>query len=201
MRRFMGSAMMLALAATSTLAVTLEAQQAQQAPVVPRPRPVGGLDTRPLSQSPASAAHRTTGPANVRGWGTTRPVHPEPPYRPSRVGIYPRRAPLRGVYPLAVVDAPYPRAGIVVVSPQNDAAARQTDAAGPSWMPTPQRPEWRIDTTEAPAQAWRDLVVTDAVCTFDGDCVRRERKTRAPWVAACRCYAFRDALGRVWQVD
>lgn len=197
MRRFTGLAMALMVPAilaaqrSPVIARPTLGRLPQPAPppVVPRPAPIGGLATRPLSPYPAASGH-----------GTTRSLRPEPPYRASRVGTYPYRTFRRGVYPLAVVDAPYPRLG-VVAPPHVGEPVRQDEPSGRLWTPTVDKPRWRVDSTERPVQAWRDLVVTDVVCTPDGDCVQRERKTRAPWVAACRCYAFRDALGRAWRVE
>ncbi len=68
------------------------------------------------------------------------------------------------------------------------------------WYPTMDKPSWRVDSTLAPVQAWRDLIVRDAVCDSDGNCREREQKTRAPWVATCRCYVLTDAVGRRWEI-
>jgi hypothetical protein len=49
--------------------------------------------------------------------------------------------------------------------------------------------------------AWRDLIVTDELCDARGVCSDRVRRLRAPWVATCACYAFRDAYARLWRVE
>jgi hypothetical protein len=151
----------------------------------PTPTPIGGLRTRPLSSASDAPDYDAR--------SSTRPVRPVRPYRGSRVGVY----------PLAVADAPLIRGGAVVLYPDRDVVREtvQESAAGRLWYPTVDRPRWRIDSSLAPVQAWRDVIVADVVCDGNGVCLERESRVRAPWVAACRCYQFADALGRRYIVE
>lgn len=146
----------------------------------PTPTPIGGLRTRPLSSENDARS-------------STRPVRPVRPYRGNRVGMY----------PLRVADAPILRGGAVVLFGQGDEerGTVRESAAGRLWYPTVERPRWRIDSALAPVQAWRDVIVADVVCDGNGVCLERESRIRAPWVAACRCYQFADALGRRYIVE
>lgn len=142
----------------------------------PTATPIGGLRTRPLSSENDARS-------------STRPVRPVRPYRGSRVGVY----------PLRVADAPLARGGAVVLYEERGTV--QESSAGRLWYPTVDRPRWRVDSTLAPVQAWRDIIVADVVCDGNGVCLERESRIRAPWVAACRCYQFADALGRRYIVE
>lgn len=138
----------------------------------PTPVPIGGLRTQPI---PGAGVRRPqgTGVAPVRG----------------------RFAP--GVVPLAVADAPVLQRG-VVVQPEPTAVATGAVAY---WTPTAQRPRWVQDSSVVPVQAWRDLIVTDVVCNPVGECRDRQQRVRARWIAGCACYAFADALSRIWRVE
>lgn len=138
----------------------------------PTPVPIGGLRTQPIPGA-GTRGPRGTGVSPVRG----------------------RFAP--GVIPLAVADAPLLQRGVVV---QPEASA-DGNGAGPYWTPTAQRPRWKQDSSVVPVQAWRDLIVTDMVCNPAGVCRDRLQRVRARWIAACACYAFADALNRVWRVE
>ena len=69
------------------------------------------------------------------------------------------------------------------------------------WTPTAERPRWVLDTTVAPVQAWRDLIVSDVVCDAYAYCVDRVQRLRARWLPACACYAFADGWNRIWRVE
>ncbi len=141
----------------------------------PTATPVGGLTTRPIPPAGARGA-RGTGVSVVRG--------------AERLG---------GVIPLAVADAPNITRG-VVVSPPDDRAWNPAVARA-YWTPTAERPRWVRDSSVAPVQAWRDLIVSDVVCNPVAVCLERQQRVRAPWIAACGCYAFADGLNRIWRVD
>ena len=100
---------------------------------------------------------------------------------------------------LSVADAPVLHGGIVV-NARREAVSR-LNAAGAVWMPTTEPPRWTRDSTLAQVQAWRDLIVTDVMCSGLGECVERRQRVRARWVAGCRCYAFADGWNRIWRVD
>lgn len=124
----------------------------------------------------------------------TVPIPPAGARGPRGTGVSViRGVPLRGVIPLAVADAPPVGGGIVITQSSPDVPA------GMVWTPTAERPRWVVDSSVAPVQAWRDLIVTDVVCNRAATCVERRQRVRARWVATCRCYAFADGLGRVWK--
>ncbi len=161
-------------------------------PAAPTPRKIGGLETRPLG-SPAPEARQGSNTSQGRR-GLLR--------RPYAFVLYDQFG--NGYYPLAVADAPYPRSGVVMRNssqPERASAEQYARYAAPRWFPTVDKPTWRTDTTLTPVQAWRDLIVNDFVCDAGGTCIQREQRVRAPWVAACRCYMFADALGRKWEVN
>ena len=109
------------------------------------------------------------------------------------------RIPLGSTVWYSVADAPVLHGGIVVNAPRN--AGSRLNAAPVVWMPTTEPPRWTRDSTLAPVQAWRDLIVTDVGCSGLGECVERRQRVRARWVAGCRCYAFADGWNRIWRVD
>ena len=97
--------------------------------------------------------------------------------------------------PLLVADAPVTQSGVVITA---QGTAYGTPAM---WTPTAERPRWVQDSSVAPVQAWRDLIVTDVVCNRAATCVERRQRVRARWVANCACYAFADAWNRIWRVE
>ena len=103
----------------------------------------------------------------------------------------------RGMFPLAVVDAPRSRGGIVPAAAEPSTAWR----TWPSWTPTAERPRWIYDASVTRVDAWRDLIVTDVVCNGAGTCLERRQRVRARWIAGCACYAFADGWSRVWRVE
>jgi hypothetical protein len=101
---------------------------------------------------------------------------------------------VRGWADLRVIDAPLPRAG-VVIDPAERAPLR------PQWTPTYEKPTWVRDSTAEPSVMWRSLIVRDVVCNLAGSCTPRTSRVRAGWIARCDCYAFADGLGRIWMVE
>lgn len=185
----------------------------------PRPTPIGGLQTRPLNAPrPIGSMNGDRGRDGYgdrygngdrernRDWNRdgnrdgyrdgnrdgyrdgTRRAGPPP-----RIYGYPY-SPLG--YGIGVADAPLPRGGVIYYDDRVD-----TRSVRPTWFPTVDRPRWRRDDRVTPVQAWVDLIVNDIVCDGYGTCMERESRARAPWVAACRCYVFTDALGRRWEVE
>ncbi len=178
------SQLVIALGALGVVCLPITDAAGQRAPLVgtvapgavgapaPTPVPIGGLRTQPIPG------------AGVRG--------------PQGTGVSPVRGRFApGVVPLAVADAPVLPRGVVVHSdpPTVD------EGGGLYWTPTAQRPRWVQDSSVVPVQAWRDLIVTDVVCNPAGACRDRQQRVRARWIAACACYAFADALSRIWRVE
>jgi hypothetical protein len=141
-------------------------------PVQPPP-PIGGLRTTPLSR------------------GDVAPLPPDAPRHGSHFH--------GGVIPLRVIDAPLLRGGAVVMQAAPQAASGEY--AVPRWWPTADRPHWRADPSAERVDAWRDLIVSDIVCTGSGVCLERESRVRARWAASCGCYLFADGLNRIWRVE
>jgi hypothetical protein len=178
------SRLVIVLGAIGAAFVPVMAAVGQRAPLVgtiapgavgapaPTPVPIGGLRTQPIPGAGARGP-RGTGVTPIRG----------------------RFAP--GVVPLAVADASVLQRGVVVQAE----APPNGPGASPYWTPTAQRPRWRQDSSVAPVQAWRDLIVTDVVCNPSATCLERHQRVRARWIAGCACYAFADALSRVWRVE
>ncbi|MBY0491644.1 MAG: hypothetical protein K2R93_17530 [Gemmatimonadaceae bacterium] len=135
--------------------------------------------------APSAIGPAVPQPAPIGGLRTT----PLPSGRAPGTG-----AALRGWADLRVIDAPLPRAG-VVVEPAERAPLR------PQWTPTYDKPTWVRDSTAEPSALWRSLIVRDVVCNFSGSCIPRTSRVRAGWIARCDCYAFADGLGRVWMVE
>lgn len=105
----------------------------------------------------------------------------------------------RGAYwPLRVIDAPLSRGGVVVNASPSAAARAPRPLA---WTPTAEKPRWVVDSTLSTVQSQRDLIVTDVVCNYAGDCRERRQRVAARWVARCGCYAFADGWNRVWRVE
>lgn len=156
---------------------------------------------RPLTGSVAPGAVGAPAPtATPIGGLKTVPIPKATPRVPGGTGVGLARGAQRlpGMYPLVVADAPYLQRG-VVVSPGNTGSAE--GYRGAYWTPTAERPQWVRDTTVAPVQAWRDLIVADVVCNAAAECVERRQRVRAPWIATCGCYAFADGLNRIWRVE
>jgi hypothetical protein len=178
------SRLVIALGAIGAAFVPVMAAGGQRPPLVgtvspgavgapaPTPVPIGGLRTQPIPGAGVRGP-RGTGVSTVPG----------------------RFAP--GVIPLAVADAPLLQRGVVI---QPDASNGSPGAVS-YWTPTAQRPRWTQDSSVVPVQAWRDLIVTDVVCTPAGVCRDRQQRVRARWIAGCACYAFADALNRIWKVE
>ena len=161
-------------------------------PAAPTPVPIGGLRTRPLD---APASHGDLGVRQSR-----------PPGDAGHRGSYDGRPSsrrfgdgygygFRDGYRYGMTDAPLPRGVSVRIVPR---VSRPVSTL--TWLPTGDRPRWRVDSSLTRVQAWRDLLVNDVVCDGVGTCMERERRIRAPWVPVCRCYLFTDALGRRWEV-
>lgn len=152
-------------------------------PAAPTAVPIGGLHTRPLRGSSEHLRHltATTAPGNVGSTG----------------GVYRDRD---GQYYVPVRDAPLSRYGVVVTdySDHTYVAGAAMDAR--RWIPSTAKPRWVVDTTVQTVDAWRDVIVTDVVCRFDGMCAERQQHLRARWIAGCGCYAFFDAWNRLWRV-
>lgn len=153
-------------------------------PPAPGPVPVGGLTTRPLTNTKnlrVRAEHRATDRSHGDGY--------------SRFGY-------EGTL-LHIVDAPYRPYGVAsrgdVASDRVELNGRTGGFAG--WLPTPAKPQWTRDTTVTPVEAWRDLIVTDVVCNGAGLCVERQQRIRARWIASYGCYAFFDGWNRLWRVE
>lgn len=153
-------------------------------PAAPTPTPIGGLRTRPLNAPVPVGEYRRPG-QNRRPGAAYREGFRDG-YRYGNGYGY-------GIG-YGVIDAPLQRGGVVVYG--NSAPAPRA----PAWYPTGDKPRWRVDSSLVPVQAWRDLIVNDVVCDGYGTCMEREQRVRAPWIAACRCYLFTDALGRRWEV-
>lgn len=178
-------------------------------PAAPTPAPIGGLRTRPLNEPGPHLYDRSSRVPRVGDRDAPRDGHRDRPRDGYRDGYrngyrdgfrYPVDA--YGLsYGYAVPDAPLPRGAVVYsgITPGN--ATRDNGVRTRSWFPTADRPRWRVDSTLAPVQAWRDLIVSDTVCDGAGTCINREQRMRAPWVPVCRCYLFTDALGRRWEVE
>ncbi len=137
----------------------------------------------------------------------TRPILPAAGHEPSGTGVTTRRGGSRlgGIVALAVADAPLVRGG-VLVRPYDGTDDRRGIPADRQyrteyWTPTAERPRWTQDSSVAPVQAWRDLIVTDVVCNPAATCLERHQRVRARWIAGCACYAFADALNRIWRVE
>ena len=137
----------------------------------------------------------------------TRPILPAAGHEPSGTGVTTRRGGSRlgGIVALAVADAPLVRGG-VLVSPYDGTDDRRGIPADRQyrteyWTPTAERPRWTQDSSVAPVQAWRDLIVTDVVCNPAATCLERHQRVRARWIAGGACYAFADALNRIWRVE
>jgi hypothetical protein len=95
------------------------------------------------------------------------------------------------------MDAPKALHGVVVT----DRSTASQDPPIGVWTPTAEPPRWVVDSSAVPVQAWRDLIVTDHVCSVNGVCVERRQRLRARWIARCACYAFADGWNRIWRVD
>lgn len=111
------------------------------------------------------------------------------------------------VVPLRVPDAALLRGSAVrtrALSGNENGADVERDATlspRSRWIPTADAPTWRRDPRVRPVDGWRDLIVSDVVCSTSGGCQRREYAVRAPWVARCGCYAFTDGWNRLWRVE
>jgi hypothetical protein len=176
--------------------------------IIPRWQTVSGLVGAILSVSVPTEAQSTGTRAPLMGTvGATAFGAPAPTASPigglsgrplagSPVGA--PRAAGQGrpaVVPLRVLDAPRTRSGFVTTDSPDDVAPRT------AWMPTAAAPTWRRDPRVRPVDGWRDLIVTDVVCTIAGACRQREQAVRAAWVARCGCYAFADGWNRLWRVE
>lgn len=152
-------------------------------------------------------------PAHAQGMRTRPPSGPVVP-RPSNIGGLPtvpipstgRRptlwipSPATGGSWYWVADAPVLNGGVVVYGTDENGMTPYR-APREIWIPTAERPRWVRDTTVAPVQAWRDLIVSDVVCDNYGYCVDRVQRIRARWMATCACYAFADGWNRIWRVE
>jgi hypothetical protein len=121
--------------------------------------------------------------------------------RPNRAseGADARRHSIEGEFLLyGVTDAPaYQRGGsTLLVQPLSS-----TTGNAPQWYPSPAPPQWRVVTDAHPVQAWRQIEVTDVVCSANGACGAVHTMLLARWAPALRGYAFTDRLGRVWRVE
>jgi hypothetical protein len=141
--------------------------------------------------NPRAVAPPVQQPAPIGGIRTTPIGTPAPVARDLRRPHY--RYP-GGFIPLRVIDAPVLRGGAVVVYDD-------TRDIGPRWFPTADQPKWRVDSLAPRVDAWRDIIVEDAICTDTGVCMERVTRMRARWSAYCNCYRFADAMGRVWRVE
>lgn len=139
---------------------------------VQQPAPLGGLRTVPLT---------AVNPSVRRAAGT--------PLRGSAL-----RTGFATTMLTRVTDARTPSVGVVM----HDAPEVM---AAPTWMPSYAPPRWVHDSTAPASPLWRTLFVTDVLCNFAGRCVERTQRLQARWIARCDCYAFGDALGRVWRVE
>jgi hypothetical protein len=159
-----------------------------------------GLAHSARAQTGASVSPRAVGPAAPTatpiGGLRTRPIGG------SSVGataatIAPGRRPDGLRWP-RVADAPRQNAGVVV----DEGDARDWRGPAVVWTPTADAPHWRRDEAVRQVDAWRDLIVTDVVCSsVTGSCRERQQRVRAPWIARCGCYAFADGWNRRWRVE
>ena len=152
-------------------------------------------------------------PVHAQGMTSRPPSGPVVP-RPSNIGGLPtvplpstgRRPTLWIPSPATngswywVADAPVLNGGIVVYGTDETSMTVYREPRE-RWIPTAERPRWVRDTSVTPVQAWRDLIVSDVMCDNYGYCVDRVQRIRAPWVAACACYAFADGWRRIWRVE
>lgn len=140
----------------------------------------------------ASVSWRAVGPAapvaTPIGGLVTRPL--------SSAGLPAPRRIYRGGVLVNVADAPRTNAGVVV----NDEDTN-TPRFSATWTPTAEAPRWRRDDRVRQVDAWRDLIVSDVVCSAAGVCRPREQRVRAPWLPRCGCYAFADGWNRLWRVE
>lgn len=154
-------------------------------PPAPVPVPIGGLRTRPLSVAPVDvwraddASQTADGSALGRRHGVGAGYWRDP-Y--GRVHVRDAGTRVYGISEPAVVQ-------------------RNSTGAVVRWWPSGDPPRWQVDTSVSRVDAWRDLVVTDVVCNGAGTCQPRQQRVRAPWMAACRCYAFTDGWNRLWRVE
>jgi hypothetical protein len=194
MRPSLSSAAAVVLVTVSSAVMTATDSSAQRAPLVgsvspgavgpaiQQPAPIGGLRGVPLS-----SARRVQGVRVV-----------ETRFSDSAPGNARNRRPGlpwgfdRGV---RVLDAPLPRGLATGGGYAGDAAT-----LAPRWMPSYDAPRWVPDSTAAASTLWRDLLVTDVVCSIAGACRERTQRVRARWLARCDCYAFSDGWNRLWRV-
>ena len=142
----------------------------------PSATPIGGLTTRPIPSG-----------SNIAVPGLSA----------SGGAMASRRVLRGGPVLVGVADAPLTHGGVVVY----DDDASPNAYAGVRWTLTADAPHWQRDPRVRPVDAWRDLIVTDVVCSTLGECRQRQRAVRAPWVARCGCYAFADGWNRWWRVE
>lgn len=158
-------------------------------PPAPTPAPVGGLPTRPLSSGTTNSARPDDA---ARRDGANSDTNGDSGYRWSY-----------GRDRARVVDAPYGSHGVVAGSAATSDRDTRTwsNSEGNGWLPSAAKPQWIRDTTVTPVAAWRDLVVTDMMCSSAGFCVERQQRVRARWMASYGCYAFFDSWNRLWRVE
>lgn len=176
----------------------------------PTPVPLGGLRTRPLTVAPVSRpeSERAAPARNARAENGALAASDLRERRRGESGVWidaygvPHGVPYGTSYgvPYAAVfvrDAGTRVHGVAA----GDAESRPPFGNALAWWPSTEAPRWQVDTTVSRVDAWRDLVVTDVVCNGAGACVPRQQRVRAPWMAACRCYAFADGWNRLWRVE
>lgn len=167
---------------------------------VPRvlPPPPSAAGTNSASPPIGTLGRAAARALSVQPSEPTRGLTTGAPLNAVTVGGYGRPLGIGGYIPLSVIDAPvYQRGGstlgVVTVSPP---VVRE-----PAFYPTMQPPTWRVVPEDRPVQAWRVVDVTDVVCSPQGACSSVTTRMLARWAPAMRAYAFRDRVGRIWQVE
>ncbi|MGV3709220.1 MAG: hypothetical protein ACO1Q7_10285 [Gemmatimonas sp.] len=169
---------------------------------IPRTSPPANPSSSPGGARSVPPPVGTLGPAAARAL-SGRPARSGlstgiAPFNAITAGRNGRPLGIGGYVPLSVIDAPvYQRGGstlgVVTVSPPV--------VSEPAFYPTMQPPTWRVVPEERPVQAWRVVDVTDVVCNPQGGCSSVTTRMLARWAPAMRAYAFRDRVGRIWQVE